>query len=115
MSLGELERAVMDVLWDDVGIDRTVRDVASHFPDHAYTTILTVLTRLTRKGFLQESTSGRAHAYRARATREAYLSSLMNEVLASARDRRAVLASFAQAISNRDVKILRSVLEDESG
>jgi hypothetical protein len=44
MNLGELERLVMDVLWDSNEESHTVREVADHFPDHAYTTIMTVLT-----------------------------------------------------------------------
>jgi predicted transcriptional regulator len=110
MNLGELERLVMDVLWDSNEESHTVREVADHFPDHAYTTIMTVLTRLTKKGFLTETTMGRAHHYRVTASREAYLSSLMNEVLTTAQDRRAVLTSFARMMSDSDIAMLRRIL-----
>ena len=49
--LGQLERAVMEALWDKSASSPsstfTAREVARTLPDHAYTTVLTVLDRLT--------------------------------------------------------------------
>lgn len=110
MALGNLERLVMDILWDGPEESFTVRDVATHFPDHAYTTIMTVLARLVKKGFVKESTDARAHRFQATASRESYLSSLMAETLSTAPDRRAVLANFAQMMSKSDAETLRRSL-----
>ena len=44
--LGELERRVMDVLWDSEITPLTGREVADQLPDRAYTTVLTILERL---------------------------------------------------------------------
>ena len=49
MGLGDLEREVMEVIWTSPASSFTVRDVGEYFPDHAYTTILTVLSRLSTK------------------------------------------------------------------
>jgi predicted transcriptional regulator len=50
--LGELERAIMDVLWDAVE-PLTVRQVGLRLTnrDLAHTTVMTVLDRLAKKGF----------------------------------------------------------------
>ena len=65
--LGDLERAVMDVLWDVVpgtsdGV--TVREVADALDGRelAYTTVMTVLDRLAGKGMVQREREGRASA-----------------------------------------------------
>ena len=110
MSLGQLERGVMDVLWDAPDEDFSVREVADHFPDHAYTTIMTVLNRLAKKGFVIESKDERAHRFTATATREAYMTTLMHDALSTAPDRKAVLASFAGSLSQGDVDWLRRLL-----
>ena len=70
-SLGDLEQAVMDVLWStDSGL--TVREVLAGLTgrDLAYTTVMTVLTRLTDKGVLHREQDGRAWRYRTSQTRE---------------------------------------------
>ena len=50
--LGDLERKVMDVLWDSAEAPLTGREVADQLPDRAYTTVLTILDRLRRKGMV---------------------------------------------------------------
>ncbi len=64
-KLGELERAVMEVLW---GRDSaaTVRDVHAELVDSraiAYTTVMTVLDRLAKKGVVSRQLDGRAWLY----------------------------------------------------
>ena len=49
----KLEQQVIGVLWTDLGTEMTVRQVAEHFPDHAYTTVLTILDRLEHKGMVR--------------------------------------------------------------
>ena len=66
MDLPELELECMEVLWD--AGDLTVRGVREHLllrRPLAYTTVLTVLDRLARKGAVTRRKSGRAHLYRA--------------------------------------------------
>ena len=50
--LGDLERKVMDALWDSENSPLTGREVADEVPDRAYTTVLTILDRLRRKGLV---------------------------------------------------------------
>ena len=70
--LGELEAAVMDVLWGDAGPCR-VRDVRARLAPArplAYTTVMTVLDNLHRKGWVQRELDGRAYLYTPAASRE---------------------------------------------
>src|ERR1035441_10702291 len=71
--LGELERAIMDVLWEAPD-PCTVRQVSEHLCERglAHTTVMTVLDRLAKKGFARRERDGRARRYRAAASREAY-------------------------------------------
>ena len=80
MRLGPLEQRVLDVLWKRDG-DARVRDLQPSFPEIAYTTLMTTLDRLHRKGMLERVLAGRAFAYRPRLTRpEALLSCFVDEV-----------------------------------
>ena len=62
--LGELERAIMDVLWES-DEPLTVRQVGAHLTDRdlAHTTVMTVLDRLAKKGFARRERDGRAWRY----------------------------------------------------
>lgn len=71
--LGELEQIVMDAVWD--GPPATVRDVADRMrgdADRAYTTVMTTLDRLHKKGLLLREKDGLAWRYRAALDRAAY-------------------------------------------
>ncbi|MFO0973825.1 MAG: BlaI/MecI/CopY family transcriptional regulator [Phycisphaerae bacterium] len=70
-DLGAAELEVLRVLWDEG--PRTVREVlgALHARGRkvAYTTVLTMLSRLEQKGFVSARRGGLAHVYRARISR----------------------------------------------
>ena len=110
VRLGELEQQVMGVLWQDDKPEMTVRDVAGHFPDHAYTTVMTVLDRLERKGMVRRIRVGRAYRYAPSGTREEYAAALMHEALSSTTDRSAALVHFAESVSPEEAALLRDVL-----
>jgi predicted transcriptional regulator len=111
MGLGQLERRVMDILWDAPQGQLSGREVADLLPDRAYTTVLTILERLRRKRLVERSTRGKVHTFRPAATREAYTASLMLEPLGSAQDRDAVLVRFAQTVSPDEAVVLRQALD----
>src|SRR5262249_13759660 len=110
--LGELDRPIMDVLWDStepltarqVGLRLTNRDLA-------HTTVMTVLARLAKKGFARRERDGRAWRYQAAANREAYVTELMLHALDQTGDRSAALASFARRVSDSEAEELRRALE----
>jgi predicted transcriptional regulator len=108
--LGELERKVMELLWSSPGEPLTVREVAVELPHHAYTTVLTVLDRLARKGMVERTKDGRAHRYSATAPRDVYTAELMREALRGAPDSHAVLVKFAETVTASEAEVLRSAL-----
>lgn len=112
-ELGPLERTVMDHIWEQ-GADVTVRDVLETKAGAglAYTTVMTILDRLWRKGFLRRSRVGRAYVYRIRRTEQEYLAGLMDRVLTGAADRRSVLLGFVRGIDQEDLGHLRSMIRE---
>src|SRR5262249_28006057 len=108
--LGELERAIMEVLWrTDSAL--TVREVSTGLPQNlAHTTVMTVLDRLAKKGFARRERDGRAWRYRPAATREAYVAELMLTALDQTGDRDAALAWFAQSVTGAEADVLREAL-----
>ncbi|WP_462187041.1 MULTISPECIES: BlaI/MecI/CopY family transcriptional regulator [unclassified Frankia] len=111
--LGDLERSVMDVLWasDDWLTAREVASRLQHERDLAYTTVLTVLERLERKGFVRRQRSARAHRYAASDSREAVVAEAMMEALGTADDRGSALVRFVESVSAEEAEILRRALE----
>jgi predicted transcriptional regulator len=108
--LGDLERAIMEVLWQtDSAL--TVRQVSNGLTQSlAHTTVMTVLDRLAKKGFARRERDGRAWRYRPAATREVYVAELMLTALAQTGDRDAALARFAQSVSGAEAEVLREAL-----
>jgi predicted transcriptional regulator len=110
--LGDLERAAMEVVWA-AGEPVPARHVADALADRglAYTTWLTVLGRLERKGLLERSRDRRAHTYTAVASREDHIAVLMQQALGQADDREAALQHFARSVSPEEAAALRRALE----
>ena len=114
--LGDLERAIMEVLWQtDTAL--TVRQVSNGLDQRelAHTTVMTVLDRLAKKGFARRERDGRAWRYRPAATREAYVTELMLTALDQTGDRVAALARFAQSVSGDEAEVLREALAGTEG
>jgi predicted transcriptional regulator len=79
-ALGSLEREVMDVLWR--GGDYTVREVQARLPRSvAYTTAMTTLDRLFKKGLVSRTRSGRAFIYTRAQSREQFDAAMASGVL----------------------------------
>ncbi|MCA1655268.1 MAG: BlaI/MecI/CopY family transcriptional regulator [Pseudonocardiaceae bacterium] len=112
-SLGELERAVMEVLWDRA-VPVVVRDVAAALAGRelAYTTVMTVLDRLAKKGFVRRQRDGRAWRYEPTKSRAGYVAQLMLDALALTGDRDAALARFARSVSVPEAEVLTQALAE---
>jgi predicted transcriptional regulator len=110
-SMGELERAVMDILWDQGGW-LTPGEVHQrlHDPALAYTTVMTILVRLWQKGRVERHRDGRAYAYHPVASREQYVAARMEQLLADSRDRSAVFSHFLDGMDPSDRAQLRRLL-----
>jgi predicted transcriptional regulator len=112
-KLGDLERAAMEVLWESAQ-PMVVRDVmrALSERDLAYTTVMTVLDRLAKKGFVQRHRDGRAWCYEPSASRESYIAQLMLDALSLTGDREAALAHFAHSVSSPEAEVLSQALAE---
>ncbi|MBP2364913.1 BlaI/MecI/CopY family transcriptional regulator [Pseudonocardia parietis] len=110
--LGELEAAVMDVLWS-VDASCRVREVRSHLAPArplAYTTVMTVLDNLHRKGWVRRELEGRAYRYRPAASREEETARELRDLLDAHEDTETVLLHFARSVSERESAVLRDAL-----
>jgi predicted transcriptional regulator len=79
-AFGPLENRVLDALWAR-DTAACVRDLQPQFPQVAYTTLMTTLDRLYRKGALTRYKDGRAFYYRPAATRPELLSQIARPII----------------------------------
>jgi predicted transcriptional regulator len=103
----------MDVLWD-ADNPQLVRDVMTQLqPERrlAYTTVMTVLDNLHRKGWLTRERDGRAWRYRPAISRQGYAAQLMSDILATSTDRAGALARFVEEMDAKDAETLAHVLD----
>jgi predicted transcriptional regulator len=111
-GFGELEAVVMDGVWDHDG-PVTVRDLFDKLREArpiAYTTVMSTMDNLHRKGWLARERDGKAYRYTAVASREEYSARLMREALAEAGDAEAVLSHFVASMDGDQAEALRAVL-----
>ena len=110
---GELEAAIMRGLWDR-GEPATVREILESLSGSrtlAYTTVMTVMDNLHRKGQLTREMSGRAWLYRPVRTRAEHAAALLQNVLAESGDRQEVLMHFVADLDADSVAQLRSAVD----
>lgn len=108
---GELEALVLTVLRHSPG-PATAAWVQQHLGgDLAYTTVVTILTRLHAKRAVARSRSGRSYLWTPTADEAGLAALRMRRVLDGERDRGAVLSRFVSALSTEDERLLRTLLE----
>ena len=78
-SLTKAELNVMNILWSKN--EATVNEIIEVMgePKPAYTTVLTVMQVLTRKGIVSPERRGKAHVFRPLLSREEYIDTFMQE------------------------------------
>ncbi|WP_433887812.1 BlaI/MecI/CopY family transcriptional regulator [Streptomyces sp. CA-111067] len=111
---GELESAVLAALWaagEPVGAG-TVRANVSGEP--AYTTVLTILTRLHDKGLVTRKRAGRSFLYQPVRDEAGHAAAGMRNLLEHGGDRAAVLARFVSELPAEDEKLLELLLRDHT-
>jgi predicted transcriptional regulator len=121
--LGDLERVVMEHLWDASTAGgtafegATVREVHDRFEGEreiAYTTVMTVLDRLAKKGLVTRQRDGRAWRYFPADTREALTAQTMRRTLVDMEvtDRRAALLHFLDGATSEEIDDLKAALAE---
>ena len=102
----------MRVLWATPGVYRSVRAVLEDLrTDVAYTTVMTLLSRLYGKGLLSRRREGRGFSYRPRISQSQYQARLMSSALRRDVDVPDVLLHFVGHLTPDEQATLRSLLE----
>jgi len=78
--------------------------------DLAYTTVITILTRLLAKGVVTRERAGRSFAWTPSSDEAGLAAHRMRRVLDAESDREAVLASFVTGLGPDDERLLRELL-----
>jgi predicted transcriptional regulator len=109
-TFGPLEIRVLEALWSRP-TPACVRDLQPQFPGVAYTTLMTTLDRLFRKGTLTRQKSGRAFFYRPKASQQELISELAGSTFATmlpgdAAAVRPILSMFVDTVGDRDHALL---------
>ena len=112
-GFGELEAVVMHLVWGHDGpvTVRTLFDELSQARRIAYTTVMSTMDNLHRKGWLARERDGKAYRYTAVMSREEYSAQLMREALAEAGDAEAALSHFAATMDGSQAEALRAILD----
>lgn len=111
---GTLSAQILDLLWS-AGVAMTAGQVQAELavtdPRRlAYSTIVTVLSRLYARDLVDRRPAGRAYAYQALTDRSQLAAQRMRRLLDAVDNRRQVLASFVSDLSPGDEEVLRDLL-----
>ena len=110
--MGSLEAEILECLWGgDAPMNPREVQEALGDDDLAYTTVMTILVRLWRKGLAHRAKQGRAFAYSASITEADLAATKMAAMLASVTDRRAAMSRFVDGLDPREATALREALE----
>jgi predicted transcriptional regulator len=107
---GELEADVLGVLWaSDEPLSPS--DVQERLAQPlAYTTVATILIRLSEKGMAERKRSGRAYLYSPTVQEADHLSEQMRRVLARSGDQQAALQGLVDSLSPEEEAVLLGLL-----
>ena len=111
-GFGELESVVMDTVWsatERVSV-RQVREAIAAEREIAYTTVMTTMDNLHRKGWLDRERHGKAYLYWPTLTREEYSAGQMRAALHAGGRTEEVLARFIETMTPAQWRRLREAL-----
>jgi predicted transcriptional regulator len=109
--MGALEHEVLSQLWITAEAATPAEVLEALDTDLAYTTIMTILSRLWQKGLVTRERRGRAYAYAPSVSEAEFIAQRMQAALDAASDRKAALTGFARSLSPREAQALRKLLD----
>jgi predicted transcriptional regulator len=112
-QFGDLEAVVMDVLWSATE-PLTVRQVHGEISatrQIAYTTVMSTMDNLFRKGWLLRDKVGLAYQYRPTMSREEHSANLMRTVFESGGDSDLILNFFLEQLGDDESGKLREAFQ----
>ncbi|KZS70929.1 CopY family transcriptional regulator [Mycobacterium kansasii] len=109
---GELEAVIMDRVWNrgEVVTVRDILDDLAHDRQIAYTTVMSTMDNLHRKGWLQRERVGKAFRYWPTMTREEHSARLMRDAFDTGGDSDLVLAFFLKQMDEDESARVRDAL-----
>ena len=115
IELGPLERELLCALWKRG--NATVRELLQDaYPGAAYTTIMTTLDRLYKKGFLRRVSEGRAYRYSPCQSREEFegmrLAGAIRQGLGASVESSALLSFLVDAVTEHDAALLEKLHQE---
>jgi predicted transcriptional regulator len=116
-DLGNLEAQVMRKVWEREQ-PATVRDIVGDLQRErsiAYTTVMTVMDNLRKKGWLRRHADGRAYRYEPVISSEEYSARLMQQALSASNDRSAALMRFIKQMSAEEAGALEEAYRRLTG
>ncbi|MEV4629377.1 BlaI/MecI/CopY family transcriptional regulator [Micromonospora sp. NPDC049523] len=113
---GQLEAQVVTILVEANGplTPGEVRDRLDPAGSLSYSTVVTTLSRLFEKGAVSRERDGRAYRYGAVRDAAGLVAERMRRLLTAEPDRTSVLRRFVGALDERDERILRALLREDS-
>lgn len=84
--LGELETEIMEIVWYQKGAV-TVKDITDILEKRrqiAYTTVMTIMSRLVDKGVLTRHLNGTSYLYRPKITKDQFVAKAVHGIFSSA-------------------------------
>jgi predicted transcriptional regulator len=113
-GFGELEAAIMNRLWtrQEPATVREILDDLRGDREFAYTTVMTVLDNLHRKGWLTRQLDGRAYRYQPVSTKQEYSAELMRQALDGSGDNTSTLLRFVEEMTPAEAEAVQRALKD---
>ena len=108
---------MLAILWDQGGwmTPGEVRGLIGGQPPLTYSTVMTILRRLWKKGVVERERDGKAFAYHALRTREEQAGARMAELLSAAHDPAVALTHFVDELGAEQRAQLRRLLRHKGG
>jgi predicted transcriptional regulator len=112
---GMLEDEVLAVLWTSAR-PMTPAEVQLEFDDRlAYTTVMSTLSRMYRKGLVSRESAGKGYAYNPTVDEASHTAQAMTDLLSRRHDRAGVLARFVSSLKPEDEELLQRLLRGHRG
>ena len=109
--MGSLEAEVLKFLWSQDHAATPGEVLEGLGSGLAYTTVMTILTRLWSKQLVFRDRDGRAYAYRPALSEAEFAARKMADALSHVVDRKATLSRFVGGLTKKDAAALRKLLD----
>jgi|SRR5215208_7093665 len=119
-QLGELEAAIMQIIWPQEEVTvRSVWQALQPTRPLAYTTVMTVMSRLAQKGILTTRKQGRTYHYKAAVSPQQFVEQQAHRAVQDVIDNfgEVAIAQFLRALDSVDAErlaALRKLVKEES-